>query len=86
MGSNVGKTCTQSCTLADMSFTGDLPKCSQIDPPSIQEGEYLPIRWNLDQSSTNTNMTTTCNASTVGKINSDPNTLKCNLEIYNSKN
>jgi uncharacterized repeat protein (TIGR01451 family) len=86
VGSNVGKTCTQSCTLADMSFTGDLPKCSQIDPPSIQEGEYLPIRWNLDQSSTNTNMTTTCNASTVGKINSDPNTLKCNLEIYNSKN
>lgn len=67
-------------------MTGELPKCNQIDPPSIQEGEYLPIRWNLDQSEmTNDNMTSICTSSTVGKINADPEMLKCNLELYNSK-
>ena len=45
------------------------------------------MRWNLDQSTiTNSNMTNVCNVSTVGKINANANTFKCNLELYNSKN
>jgi hypothetical protein len=24
------------------------PKCTEIDPPSLVLGEYLPYRWNLE--------------------------------------
>ena len=26
----------------------DAPKCSEIDPPEVMVGEYLPYRWDLE--------------------------------------
>jgi uncharacterized repeat protein (TIGR01451 family) len=86
-GSNKWLVCTRSCTIESVLLSGELPKCSQIDPPSIQEGEYLPMRWNLEQTNNNIHITTQCTSTNdVWKIKSDANTLKCNLEIYNAKN
>lgn len=38
--------CSRSCDLK--WFATDGPKCSFIDPPSIQRGEYLPFWWGLE--------------------------------------
>lgn len=40
-----GKVCTSSCQIKGINQ----PQCDYIDPPSVQEGEYLPLRWDLER-------------------------------------
>ena len=75
-----GRVCTSDCKLTDIKPT-DVPKCADIDPPSINENEYLPYRWNLDLNKVST--TDTCDASNAGKIKS---TFVCQFKLYNGKN
>ena len=78
-GQYKGRVCTSTCKLTDPN-TDDVPKCADIDPPSINENEYLPYRWNIDLDKVTT--ATTCNASNEGKIKED---FVCQFKLYNGR-
>jgi len=59
------------------------PKCTEIDPPSIQVGEYLPFRWDLELGEAVDEGAYSC-ADIIGDDKRIPgNSLKCTFEIYN---
>lgn len=68
--------CTASCRLRGFDISE--AKCAEIDPPSIQAGEPLPFRWNLEADAT----TTSCGVGAIGKIKED--TLLCRFTIVNA--
>lgn len=77
-GSNRGKICTADCRIEGST---DAPKCMDIDPPSINEGEYFPFWWNVDAKKVTT--ATSCSAGNDGKILSS--SMQCTFKIYNGK-
>ena len=62
-----------------MRMCGDEPMCAWIDPPSIQAGEYLPFRWDLEVDSSL--LTNSCSDASAGKVDKD--TLMCHFVLYN---
>lgn len=77
-GANKGRICLTTCRVKDST---DAPKCMDIDPPSINEGEQFPFRWNVDMNKVTT--ATSCSDATAGKVLS--NTMQCTFSIYNGK-
>jgi hypothetical protein len=65
-----GKMCSSSCTIPGKIA----PMCDYIDPPSIQQGEYLPYRWDLENLG---GVVTSCTA--AGQIVRD--TMKCEFKL-----
>ncbi len=57
------------------------PQCAYIDPPSIQQGEYLPYRWDIESNISMTNSVATC--STVGQVLKD--SVQCEFTVTNGK-
>lgn len=60
----------------------DEPVCSEIDPPAIQVGEYLPFRWDLEVSSEVDMQAKTCQDISSNK-NIPGGSLYCNFAIFN---
>ena len=76
-GPYAGKQCTYDCKIPNET---NPPKCADIDPPSINEGEYLPFRWNMDTTSSAAKITNSC-SNNPGKI--DANSMICTFDISN---
>ena len=81
-----GQVCRSDCTY------GNTPpglnaqvKCSYIDPPSINVGEYMPYRWDMEYGFYLTGgygygtATTSCNA--TGDVRVNKNTLRCQFTL-----
>lgn len=77
-GANKGRICLTTCRVKDAT---DAPKCMDVDPPSINEGEFFPFWWNIDINRVTT--ATSCNDATAGKVLS--NSMQCTFSIYNGK-
>lgn len=58
------------------------PKCSEIDPPSVMLGEYLPFRWDLDLGNEVDKKAKTCSDLRAGKT-IPGSSLLCSFELYN---
>jgi hypothetical protein len=79
--------CTSSCTLKgikpvenDTNSVDSAPKCSFVDPPSIQKGEILPFRWDLEDDSETIRSDKSCTAENVGKIRFDDSFI-CHFKV-----
>lgn len=59
----------------------DAPKCADIDPPSINEGEQFPFRWNIDNSETKV-VNSCSSASSEAVLKSS---MQCFFNVYNGK-
>lgn len=73
-----GKYCTTNCTII---WETDAPACMDIDPPSINEGEYFPFWWNIDNSETN--VVSSCSSTTSDAVLKS--SMMCYFSIYNGK-
>ncbi len=65
-----------------MQNDGDEPQCAWVDPPSIQVGEYLPFRWDLELSDMVDADASSCN-DLDGGAQIPGGTMFCTFEIYN---
>lgn len=79
VGTYAGKQCTSACTVKGVNLQS--PQCAYIDPPSIQQGEYLPYRWDIESNISMTNSVATC--STVGQVLKD--SVQCEFTVTNAK-
>jgi hypothetical protein len=52
-----------------------------IDPPSINEGEFFPFWWNVDTNKVT--LSSSCNTSDAGKVLAS--SMQCTFKIYNGK-
>lgn len=54
--------------------------CAYVDPPSVHVGEYLPIRWDLEQNASFTSASS-CSAQPDDMVLQ--NSLQCSFALYN---
>lgn len=57
------------------------PQCAYIDPPSIQQGEYLPYRWDIESNISVVSSVVSCVR--LGQILKD--SLTCDFTITNAR-
>lgn len=77
-GSFKGKICTASCQIKGVNQ----PQCDYIDPPSVQQGEYLPIRWDLERNFSSVATVNDC--AIEGQI--IKNSLDCEFTVTDANN
>lgn len=81
-GVHQGKKCTINCnvvnTIGNVILSYEPPSCTEIDPPSVMEGEYFPFWWDIDDS----NVVTECTAS--GQVLRS--SMRCYFDLYAGKN
>jgi cysteine-rich repeat protein len=58
------------------------PRCSEIDPPSVMQGEYLPFWWDLELGNEVDLAATSCATLRTGKT-IPGSSLLCTFELYN---
>jgi uncharacterized repeat protein (TIGR01451 family) len=75
-------TCTKSWIFDPKYCVKTEPKCSEIDPPSIMIGEYLPYRWDLEMGNEIDEDAKSCGELDSGKFIPWGSVL-CTFELYN---
>ncbi len=76
-GAFAGRQCNSSCGIPGRQA----PTCAYVDPPSIQQGEYLPYRWDIESNVSTALTVASCR--TAGQIVKD--SVQCEFTVTNAK-